>query len=225
MKKVWTISILFCFFLMISIPSKTFCDVKQWKKIEVVDGITLFSSLKKSNTLLPFKATAELDIPYQKIVMALVDAERKNSWAPKLKHTTIHNKISANQFEYSEYYMTPWPFYDREFLLLGTVEYKKDRILFTAENSPNKNLADTTHLLANVKVMEFTIIPLSPDKTQVEFIFSGDLGGWIPTFVKNIIQKKWPIRFIQAMRSYIKKSSNLQTPRYVELQKRDISFP
>ncbi len=225
MKKVWTISIAFCFFLMIFLLLEAFGNVKQWEKIEVVDEITLFSSLEKSDTLLPFKAVAELNIPYQKIVMALVDAERKNSWAPKLKYITIHNKISANQFEYSEYYMTPWPFEDREFLLLGTVEYKNDRIRFTAKNSPNKNLADTTHLLANIKVMEFTIIPLSPDKTRVEFIFSGDLGGWIPTFVKNIIQKKWPIRFIQAMQLYIKKNPNIQTRRYIELQKRDISFP
>ncbi len=194
------------------------------KGITLVDEITLFSSLEKSDTLLPFKAVAELDIPYQKIVMALVDAERKNSWAPKLKYITIHNKISTNQFEYSEYYKTPWPFDDREFLLLGTVEYKNDRILFSAKNSPNKNLADTTHLLANIKVMEFSIIPLSPNKTRVEFIFSGDLGGWIPAFVKNIIQQKWPIRFIQAMQLYIKTNPDLQTRRYIELQKRDISF-
>lgn len=225
MKRLWIVSIVFCSLLLAGSFSKGFCNISKWEKIEVIDGVTLFRSLEKSDTLLPFKATAKLNVPYQKIVMALVDAERKDSWAPKLKHTTIHNKISANHFEYSEYYTTPWPFHDREFLLLGTVEYKTDRILFSAENSPNKKLADTTHLLANVKVMEVAIIPLSPDTTQIEFTFSGDLGGWIPVFVKNIIQKKWPIRFIQAMKSYIKKSPNLQTPRYLALQKIDISVP
>ncbi len=211
--------------LLASSLSADLSSSNQWEQIDTVEGVTLFRSLEESNDLLPFKAIAKLNIPYEKIVMALVDAENKNSWAPKLKFTAIHNEISTNQFEYSEYYTTPWPFYDREFLLVGTVEYKTDRILFTAQNSINKKLADKDHLLANVKVLEFVIIPLSRDRTQVEFTFSGDLGGWIPTFVKNIIQKKWPIRFIQALQSFIENSPTLETTRYLSLQKTELPVP
>jgi len=200
-------------------------STNHWEQIDTIEGVALFRSLEESDELLPFKAIAELDIPYQKIIMALVDAEHKNKWAPKLKSTTIHNELSNNRFEYSEYYETPWPFFDREFLLMGSVEYQKDRIVLTAQNSNNKHLADQDHLLANVKVLEVVIIPLSPDRTQVEFTFSGDLGGWIPTFVKNIIQKKWPIRFIQAMQAHIEQSPTLETPRYLALKKTDIAIP
>lgn len=205
--------------------SQGFCNTNIWEQIDTVEGVKLYRSLEESEDLLPFRAIAELNVPYQRIVMALVNAEHKNRWAPKLKFTTIHNEISTNHFEYSEYYTTPWPFYDREFLLLGTVEYTHDRILFTARNSANKHLADENHVLANVKIMEVVIIPLSQDTTRVEFTFSGDLGGWIPTFVKNIIQKKWPIRFLQAMQSYIKKNPTLATPRYLALQKTKLSIP
>ncbi|MCK9175900.1 MAG: START domain-containing protein [Desulforhopalus sp.] len=224
MKRPWIAAIVFCVFLAGSL-TEGFCSADTWEKIDTIEGVTLFRSLQKSETLLPFKAVATLNVPYQKIVMALVDAEHKKRWAPKLKYVTLHNKISTSSFQYSEYYTTPWPFYDREFLLLGQVEYKKDRVLFSARNSPDKTLADKKHLLANVKVMEFAIIPLSPDTTRVEFTFSGDLGGWIPDFVKNIIQKKWPVRFIQAMQSYIQKTPNLETPRYLSLQKTELEIP
>lgn len=210
---------------MAGLLSKGLCSTNKWEQIDTIEGVALFRYLEESDDLLPFKAVAKLNVPYQKIVMALVDAEHKNNWAPKLKYTTIHNAISTNHFEYSEYYTTPWPFYDREFLLRGTVEYKHDRILFTAQNSANKHLADENHLLANVKVMQVVIIPLSAGTTQVEFTFSGDLGGWIPTFVKNIIQKKWPVQFIQAMQSYIKDTPTLQTARYLSLQKTKLSIP
>lgn len=224
-KALWIVSIGFCCLLLGGFLSEGLCSADKWEEIDTIEGVTLFRSLEESESFLPFKAVAQLSIPYQKIVMALMDAEHKNLWAPKLKFTTVHNKISPNSFEYSEYYTTPWPFYDREFLLLGTVEYKKDRVLFAARNSLNKNLADEDHLLADVKVMEFVVIPLSPDITQVEFTFSGDLAGRIPTFVKNIIQKKWPVRFIQAMQSYIKKTPNLETPRYLSLQKTELLIP
>jgi hypothetical protein len=225
MKVPWILSIGLSLVLLAGSLSADLSSTSQWEQIDTVEGVDLFRSLEESNDLVPFKAIAKLNIPYQKIVMALVDAENKNTWAPKLKFTTIHNQISTNQFEFSEYYTTPWPFDDREFLLVGTVEYKSDRILFTAQNSINKELADKNHLLANVKVLEFTIIPLSQDMTQVEFTFSGDLGGWIPTFVKNIIQKKWPIRFIQAMQSFIQNSPALETNRYLSLQKTEIPIP
>jgi hypothetical protein len=225
MKVPWILSIGLSLVLLAGSLSADLSSTSQWEQIDTVEGVDLFRSLEESNDLVPFKAIAKLNIPYQKIVMALVDAENKNTWAPKLKFTTIHNEISTNQFEFSEYYTTPWPFDDREFLLVGTVEYKSDRILFTAQNSINKELADKNHLLANVKVLEFTIIPLSQDMTQVEFTFSGDLGGWIPTFVKNIIQKKWPIRFIQAMQSFIQNSPALETNRYLSLQKTEIPIP
>ncbi len=221
----WILSIGLSLVLLASSLSAGLNSTTQWEQIDTVEGVVLFRSLEQSNDLVPFKAIAKLNIPYQKIVMALVDAENKNTWAPKLKFTTIHNEISTNQFEYSEYYTTPWPFYDREFLLVGTVEYKSDRILFTAQNSINTELADKDHLLANVKVLEFVIIPLSQDRTQVEFTFSGDLGGWIPTFVKDIIQKKWPIRFIQAMQSFIENIPTLETNRYLSLQKTELSIP
>lgn len=225
MKISWKVSIGFCLIFLAASIVNGFASTQKWEQIDSVDGVALFRSLEESDELLPFKAIATLNVPYQKVVMALMDAEHKSSWAPKLKFTTIHNVISTNHFEYSEYYTTPWPFDDREFLLLGTVEYKNDRVLFTAQNSTNRNLADENHLLANVTIMEVAITPLSLNKTQVEFTFSGDLGGWIPTFVKNIIQEKWPIRFIQAMQTYIQNTPNLETPRYLSLEKRALSIP
>jgi hypothetical protein len=195
-----------------------------WQQVETIDGVALFQSVEKTDDLLPFKAIAVLDIPYQKIIMALVDAERKNSWAPKLKSVNIHREITTNSFEYSEYYSTPWPFYDREFLLVGTVQYLPDRVVLRAENSPNRQFADKSHLLASVKQLEMVITPLSADRTEVAFTFSGDMGGWIPEFVKNIIQKKWPVRFIQAMEKYISSTPDLQTARYVSLKKEDLDI-
>jgi hypothetical protein len=221
----WILSFALSLVLLASSCSAGLSSTTQWEQVDTIEEVVLFPSLNESDDLVPFKAIAKLNVPYQKIVMALLDAENKNTWAPELKFTTIHNEISTNQFEYSEYYTTPWPFDDREFLLVGTVEYKSDRILFTAQNSINKELADKDHLLANVEVLEFVIIPLSQDKTQVEFTFSGDLGGWIPTFVKNIIQKKWPIRFIQAMQAFINNSPTLETNRYLSLQKTELSIP
>ncbi len=218
-------SILFLFLSYTGAPGTGLCGESRWLFVETIEGVDLFRARTEAQGLLPFKATAVLDVPYQNVVKALVDAEVKNTWAPKLKTSTLHRQLSPNQFEYSEYYTTPFPFYDREFLLLGSVEYQRDRILFSASNSANNHLADTDHLRANVAVLEFLIIPLSPQKTRVEFTFSGDMGGWIPSFVKTIIQKKWPVRFIQALNHHIKDEMVVASKRYEHLDKSALTLP
>jgi hypothetical protein len=196
-----------------------------WEPIGLYEGVNLYRAAHESEGQLPFRADAELQEPYESIVMALLDAERKPNWAPKLKSTVVHDRISSNSFEYSEYYETPWPFKDREFLLRGTVEYRPDRIVFIAANSEKLHLAQSNHLRANIQVLTFEIIPLSEYSTRVVFTFSGDLGGWIPGFVKTIIQRKWPVRFIQSLRDYLAVNDLAETERYRSLQKVPIYIP
>ena len=202
-----------------------YCSDGQWQEIGNKEGITLYRSVNETDGLLPFKAIAELDVPYDKIIMALVDVERKPDWAPKLKAIAIHSQITTNRIEYSEYYKTPWPFKDREFLLIGTVIYEHDHVVFSAVNSENKSLAKKDHLTANIQELSFIVTPISETRTKVAFAFSGDLGGWIPAFVKTIIQKRWPVRFIQALRNYVADNDRLETLRYRSLDKAALEVP
>lgn len=210
-------------------PHTSNADIKEleqpqeWQYLEDYEGVKLFRATMEKDGVLPFKAIAELDVPYESLVMALVDAESKPQWAPKLKATRVHKKVDTNTFEYSEYYSTPWPFDDREFLLLGTVTYQQDQVVFSAVNSTNNELALEDHVRANIEVLTFSIKPISPSRSQVEFTFSGDMGGWIPDFVKTIIQKKWPVRFIQALQNYAQNHNTLETARYQALNKTKIT--
>jgi len=197
----------------------------RWEYLNTYEGVDLYRELRASKGKLPFRATADLDVPYQKIVMALVDVERKNDWAPKLKSTTIHAQYSTNEFEYSEYYTTPWPFKDREFLLRGTITYQARQVLFAAVDSVNQSYARKDHVQANIETLEFAVIPLSAEKTRVQFTFSGDMGGWIPRFVKTIIQRKWPVRFIQSLQHRIQTVQTLETARYRALNKGPMAVP
>jgi hypothetical protein len=213
-----------CAWILMVLAFNAYCAGDEWEKVDTIDGITLFRSLGDVQDNLPFKAEAELDIPYRFIVMALVDAEHKPDWAPKLKSTVLHAVVAPNTFEYSEYYETPWPFKDREFLLKGTVTYFKDRIVFNAQNSPHTYLANPNHLRADIENLTVEVMPLSENSTKIVIVFSGDMGGWIPPFVKTIIQKKWPVRFIQALKHHISSHKNLESQLYLTLNKEPVSF-
>ncbi len=74
--------------IIVAIPN-AYGSGGQWQHIGDEEGVALYRSLNETEGLLPFKAAAELEVPYERIVMALVDAEGKPDWAPKLKATAM----------------------------------------------------------------------------------------------------------------------------------------
>lgn len=199
--------------------SMVLADEQEWIYVDSVDGIDLYESSNEIKGLIPFKAKTVLNIPLDTIVMILADAENKTLWAPKLKKVTMHRKLSVNTFEYSEYYSVPWPFYDREFFLKGTIRMEGDKVLFLAESSTNEHDVLPDHVLADVRILEFSAIPVSDTQTRIEFIFSGDMGGWVPKFAINIIQRRWPVMFIQSLSTYASSDRNYESDRYRILRK------
>ena len=212
---------LLIFILPIGISAKEL----EWDYLYTEEGVELYSARQQLQEQVPFKAISRVQAPYQEIVKTLVDYEQKPMWSPKLKQVTIHQIQSANRFAYSEYYTTPWPFYDREFLLDGKIRYTGTSVIFEASNLDQESFADSDHVLVNIARLSLEIIPLSPDESQVTFIFSGDMGGWIPDFVKTIIQRKWPIRFLQALENHILTASVETTELYENLDKRKLNLP
>lgn len=200
--------------ILLQFHQRSYAAEEGWHYLKSEDGVALYHAVTKVDGYLPFKAIATVEAPVEKIVMALVDAEHKSEWAPKLKRTKVYTTLAANQFEFSEYYTTPWPFWDREFLLVGQVDSTADKVIFSAKNSPNAQHASADHVLVDVAVLDFEISPLGANRSRVTFTFSGEFGGWIPPFVKTIIQEKWPVRFIQALQLRVQSGNVVETPRY-----------
>ena len=196
-----------------------------WKHVATEQGVELYSSTEKVGDQLPFKAITIIEAPYERIVMSLVDHEKKTSWAPKLKSARVHHRLGANRFAYSEYYEAPWPFHDREFLLDGTIEYRDNSVFFEAANLEDISLAADNHVRVDVEVMELQVSPHSPTSSRLVFTFSGNMGGWIPEFVKKIITRKWPIRFLQAFENHLLVAEVRETEMYRSLSKKELVVP
>lgn len=185
-----------------------------WIFVDQKDGIKLFKCEEKIDGLIPFKVKTILPFPHEKVVKVLINTEKKSLWAPKLKKTKMHQKLAFNSFIYSEYYSVPLPFYDREFFLQGTIKSDHDSIIFYAENPKIPHKPAENHVVVNIKKLEFKVTPLDNNRTHIDFTFIGDMGGLVPKFVVNIIQKRWPVKFIAALSEYIQKTEDIECDRY-----------
>ncbi len=190
----------------------------QWKQIAEEDNITVFSKEAK-NAIIPFKATAIINSNLQDVLAALKDTESKNLWSPKLKFVKIHKVVNEGEYLFSEFYKTPWPATDREFLLKGRIErVSNSQYRISAASIENIKLANDDYIQAQVDYLNITIDEVSPTQTEIQFEFLGDMKGWMPIWLTNLIQKKWPLRFIQGLRKHLTKGKLKDTQNLITIK-------
>lgn len=185
-------------------------------------GIQIFESQKDYKGLIPFKAVARISAPLPKILNILLDTERKPEWAPKLEKVKLHVKKSSRNYIFSEYYKTPWPAKDREFLLDGSLHFSENSVLFSAKSHIDPLLKSKDHIQADVKILNVKLTKISEEITLMEFTFLGHMKGLMPKWLVNIIQRKWPLRFIEGLISQLKKENQAISPLYLELQQKGL---
>ncbi|MFT6632087.1 MAG: hypothetical protein ACJAS4_002049 [Bacteriovoracaceae bacterium] len=184
----------------------TLAETNSWQKLASEDNINIFSK-KALNGVLPFKAEGKIDANIEVLLNILKDHKNKNQWAPKLDTVKMHEQKGKNKFIFSEYYKTPWPASDREFLLSGTIERPtKSSVILRAHSIDQEkgftHFKSHNHVQADVQYINVILKKISANQTSIKFEFHGDMKGWMPLWLMNLIQKKWPLRFIQGLRKY-----------------------
>lgn len=193
---------LFCISSFANIPDL------DWYEIANQDGISI-QTTQTSDDIIPFKAKGIINAQVERVLAVLMDHKKKNLWSPKLKYVTIHKELGPDEFIFSEYYSTPWPATDREFLLQGKLEqlaekkYSLRAHSLLEKNKNSKLFRDNGHIQADVRYLNVFIEEVSPGRTEIQFEFHGDMRGWMPVWLMNLIQKKWPLRFIQGLRKQV----------------------
>lgn len=208
--KIKTTYLLTC--ILITLSSQVIGAKEKWVKLANEDNIQIFSKTA-SNGVLPFKAEGVIKTNIETLLNILKNHKTKNKWAPKLDKVTLHESQKNNQFIFSEYYKTPWPATDREFLLAGSILRPNQNTVVLKAHSIDQNktythLKSPNHIQADVQYINVILNKVSLHETRIQFEFHGDMKGWMPLWLMNLIQKKWPLRFIQGLRKYSAKQGN-----------------
>ena len=198
--------------LIAILSSNIYAKKIKWESFHKEDGIELFRAKEQKDGIIPFKAIAIIDRSQKDILKVLMDVDRKPEWSPKLKDVKLHKRVSPITYIFSEYYKTPWPFSDREFLLEGQVVFPEPGLVTLFAKSKNESgFEDDDHIQCDVSFLNLNLYDRGPNKTAVSFSFHGDMKGWMPVWLINIIQKKWPMRFIQGLRKTLEEKSPRET--------------
>jgi hypothetical protein len=192
----------------------------QWKihtnkeKIEVY----LPKDYKHPSGLVPVRFKATIDYPLSKVLSVLADNSRKMEWIPKLEEAKMIEEISETDVIVYYRYSTPWPFSGRDFLIKSTAEFNSQtKVLKVLMKSvpEHKNLKSNDNYVRGISHDGYTILRYKDKRTtEIEMAFLNEFGGFIPNFVINLVQKKWPYKFMGNLRRQLRKDDIIVNPQF-----------
>ena len=195
-KKIFTLIIFFfCSFFLGSREN-------DWQKVNEESEIKVYLRPSSHKYLDIMKGVGIVNGTPEKIAYILLDSTQKKNWDGLRKEKVLEQKSTINKVFYQSYEV-PFPFSNRDIVFRITCEKINGGLLlkYTSENHSKAPKTVGERATINAK---YYLKRIKGNKTlaTVEVLF--DLKGDIPSFISNIISKKWPISVIKHVRRKIK---------------------
>ncbi|MCY4524528.1 MAG: START domain-containing protein [Halobacteriovoraceae bacterium] len=211
--------------LMLSWDSFAGKDNLPWKVDYKDGGITRYRTENDVKGMTPFKASMEMDIPYTKVLMAILNNKKSPDWSPRLikaeilKRKKINKKNKKIDFLYTQFYRAPWPFINRQLLMDVSIKKIKNGVEFRGVKNGTKKYQNDDYIQASIHLLYFSALKTSENKCHATVIFIGDMGGWIPFWLIDIVQESWPTNFLLSLHKFAKSKENKESKNYLNVKK------
>lgn len=180
-----------------------------WRIREEKKGTTIFEADRHEATgIVPIKAQTHFNYSMPIILSVISDTPKKKDWVPNLSEGYIVDQIS--KYERVEYarYDSPWPFNDRVFVIRTKGIYNKKensvKIEIRSIEHP-KTPHNKDHVRGQTHIGNVFMKAVGPNKTFFEIVLLTDFKGNIPTWIINMVQRKWPYKMFKLLRKQLAK--------------------
>lgn len=172
----------------------------EWDLLRDDDGIQTYRRTLPDRGAAAIRAVAMVDAPIAKVATVIVDTSRRVEWFPGLAEARVVREIgSGGRLEYWRMRM-PIGFAEREFHVRASVEYDVNRVRLHAVSVSDPAFPVPAHVLATIRECEYTLSPVSADRTMVELIVDADPGGHVPSVMVHVFQHRNVRRNLEGLR-------------------------
>jgi len=228
MKKniIWILATTLC--LSIALPAHTLAaENGRWETISQEDGfLTQRKSVEGSN-IFAFRGETVANVTIAKILKVFLDSSTRKNWVAMFGGSEDLENPTPLDRTYWIRFNTPIPTSDRDYILRAVGEPNEaKRIFLTKIESvvhPKKGEQDCcVRGQAFGTFYRFTAIP-GTKTTKVEVEVHTDPKGWIPGWVTNLVQKKWPKNTLMSLIKVASEASVTEHPDYTHWH--DVAAP
>lgn len=179
-----------------------------WEFLNETDGVKVYRKSYADSAVKGVGGETVIDAPLSKLLWVLMDHSHKKEWIDRFKEArTIEEVSPLVHIQYASFAM-PFPITDREFVY--RYEFKVDPVLngvvvdVKSVDTPKEPTPRDGNVRGEIVSGKYVLIP-DGNKTRVKAEYLADPKGALPTWVVNLVQKKWPLRTLVGLREQVKK--------------------
>jgi hypothetical protein len=168
----------------------------------------------------PIKFKAIFNHGIARVLTGLANEKTKLKWVPKLREVKMIHKESASKFISYYRYDAPWPFEDRDFVIVNAGRLgsgPQSKTVFVEVKSVEHKLGPIVEGVTRATTYAgySKITKLGENKTKIEMALLTDFGGHIPSWIINMVQKKWPYNFVKNYTKFLDENEFRINPAYI----------
>jgi len=191
--------------------SSAFAVETGWKKIGESKNIIGYTRTTNKSSIDAMKGVGIVDAPVAVIEALIRDIPAQTEYMYKCKEAVIVNnpelKSSGDTVYVYNVTAMPYPVKDRDAIAKATFSIDKatGTVYVHVEGFKTAYKQDQKKVRMPLVIVDYTLAPRGPDKSEVTYEALADPGGNLPAFVVNMLTKNLSIETISSIRMMVKK--------------------
>ncbi len=191
-------------FLLTALPG--LIQAKGWEEIGNEDGVKSFRKDVPGSKIVAFSGETVIKASMERILWVLMSNEHRKKWVHRLKDSRVlERKSKYSAIIYQEFGL-PIPISNRDYVYQADVKRSGTGAIVDIRSTTHPKAPKTVGVRAYLRRCQYVLEPRGPGETFIRVEVHTDPKGLLPSWLVNLIQKKWPLNTLSGIRKMTQKT-------------------
>jgi hypothetical protein len=157
----------------------------KWELKKNEDGIEVFTRKPAKGNLKELRVVCELEATKTQLINELQNIGDYNSWVYANKKSEIIKMLNQQTIIYYSQSRLPWPIKDRDLIIQLTISPTPELLTIQAKSLPDYLPRQNDYIRVPYSLAIWKVTQGTNNKLKVDYTFSVDPGGSIPSWLVN----------------------------------------
>jgi START domain len=157
----------------------------KWELKKNENGIEVFTRKAAKGNIKELRVVCELDATKAQLISMLENISDYNSWVYSNKKSTVLKTINPQNIIYYTESHLPWPIKDRDLIIELNITPNPDVLTVVAKSLPSYLPQNNNYIRVPYSLAQWKVTQGSDNRLKVDYTFSVDPGGNIPSWLVN----------------------------------------
>ena len=191
-----------CFLLLTALPMLV--QAEGWEEIGNEDGIKSFRKDVPGSKIVAFSGETVINASMERILWVLMANEHRKKWVHRLKDSRVLERKSTYSAVIYQEFGLPIPISNRDYVYQAEVRRQGTGAVVDIRSTTHPRAPKTVGVRAHLRRCQYVLEPRGPGQTFIRVEVHTDPKGLLPSWLVNLIQKKWPLNTLSGVRKMTK---------------------